>query len=250
MRAQLGAPANAATGHVAFLLGPVQPSEPEAMGWEVGAFGVFASANDLARWDLAFSTGKILSAASRTRLASPRMLRDGRTSWYGCGLGMRWMGGEQVLQHTGAVEGYFTYNAFIPRTRSAVILLVNDARRDVADLHAKLLSLLVDRAGDAPAIPGPPAEQVVASMIAELQRGTIDRSRLGEDLAAYFDDRRLAEAKLRLAKLGTPKVHLVARWERGNMEATELELEFPDKTITARMFRASTGKVHQLNLTP
>jgi hypothetical protein len=42
----------------------------------------------------------------------------------------------------------------------------------------------------------------------------------------------------------------MARWERGNMEATELELEFADKTITAIMFRAPTGKVHQLNLVP
>ena len=250
MRARVGASPEAASGHAAFLLGPVEPTVPEAAGWEVGAFGVYASANDLARWDLAFSTGKILSPASRERLASPRTFSDGRTNWYGCGLGIRWMNGERVLNHSGAVEGFFAYNAFVPRTRSAAILLVNDARFEVADLHGKLLALLVDRGADAPVIPGPSPEVVVATLIAQLQTGTLDRSQLGDDLNAYFTDAQLAAAKTRLAALGTPKVHFVAKRERGAMEVTELELEFPRTTITATMFRAPTGKVHQLNLVP
>jgi CubicO group peptidase (beta-lactamase class C family) len=250
MRARVGAPPDAASGHYAFLLGPVEPTVPEAAGWEVGAFGVYASANDLARWDLAFSTGKILSDASRERLASPRPLKDGRTSWYGCGLGIRWLNNERVLQHTGAVEGFFAFNAFVPRTRSAAILLVNDARFDVGDLHGKLVGLLVDRAVEAPAVDGPSPEVVVAQLIGELQRGTLDRSRLGADLDAYFDAARLAAAKTRLVALGTPKVHLVRKWERGAMEATELELEFPAKKLTAVMFRDPTGKIHQLTLAP
>ncbi|MEO8706212.1 MAG: serine hydrolase domain-containing protein, partial [Kofleriaceae bacterium] len=52
---RFGPPPTAAAGHTAFLVGPVVRAAAEADGWAIGAFGVYSTANDLARWDLAFS---------------------------------------------------------------------------------------------------------------------------------------------------------------------------------------------------
>jgi len=243
-------PAGSAIGHTGFLLGTVGATPPEAHGWSLGAFDLYASAADLARWDLAFSTGAILSEASRRAMTTPHRTTDGRQMTYGCGLDVRTDRGEIVLSHNGAVEGFFAFNTFVPRTRSAVILLVNDSRFDVGDLHAKIVALLLQRPNDIPLIPGPLAEEVARSLVRQLQRGTLDRSRLAEDLDAFFDDRRLAEAAPRLRALGEPTVTLVARRERGGMEVTTLELVFPKQTLKAVMFRSPDGKIHQFQLVP
>ena len=48
-------------GYTSFALGPLEPAEPEASGWLYSAGGLWASAPDLARWDLALMEGRVLS---------------------------------------------------------------------------------------------------------------------------------------------------------------------------------------------
>ncbi|MEO8704500.1 MAG: serine hydrolase domain-containing protein, partial [Kofleriaceae bacterium] len=213
-------------------------------------FGVYSTANDLARWDLAFSTGKILSPAARKRMTTPHVTNDGRTHLYGCGLGVRITSGETVLQHTGAVEGFYAYNTFVPRMRSAVILLVNDAHAEVADLQPKIVSLILARPQDIPVVTGPSAEETTRTLIAQLQHGHVDRTKLGGDLNGYWDDKRIAEATARLAKLGEPVITVVERHERGALEVTTLDLVFGKQKLQVTMFRAPTGKIHQFQITP
>lgn len=241
-------PPDAATGHDNYLLGPVAVTTPEAAGWLIGTAGVWASASDLAKWDLAFATGKLLNEDSRAAMARPHRTTDNREVLYGCGLGTRIRDGELVLSHTGAVEGFASYNTFVPRIRAAVIVLSNDFHADVGDLHDKLVSLVLHRPGDIPVIPGPTAEATAKTLVKQLQTGAVDRSKLGEDLDAYWDAARLADAAARLRALGEPHVTLVRRYERGNQEVTVFSLAFPSKTIEARMFRAPTGKIHQFML--
>jgi D-alanyl-D-alanine carboxypeptidase len=238
-------PPGAATGHDNYLLGPVETTTPEAAGWLIGTAGVWASASDLAKWDLAFASGKLLDERSRRAMSSPHRTTDGREVLYGCGLGIRVRDGELVLSHTGAVEGFSSFNTFVPRIRAAVIVLANDFHADVGDLHDKLVSLLLYRPGDIPVIPGPTAEATAKSLVRQLQTGTLDRSKLGDDLNGFWDDKRIAEASGRLRALGEPRVTLQRRRERGNQEVTELELAFPTRTLHATMFRAPTGKIHQ-----
>jgi CubicO group peptidase (beta-lactamase class C family) len=244
------APPHAAFGHDAFLLGKPGPVAPEADGWLMGTASVYASASDLAKWDLAFGGGALLSDATRKQMLAPHRTTDGRELLYGCGIGMRVAGGEQIYQHTGAIEGFRAYNTFIPRIRAAVILLVNDGHAEVGDLHQKIVSLVLERPGDIPVVPGPSAEDAARAMVKQLQAGSLDRSKLGDDLNGYFDDKRIAEAAPRLRALGEPKVTLISRGERGGMEVTQLELAFPSRTLQATMFRSPIGKIHQFMILP
>lgn len=243
-------PPDAASGHDAFLLGPVERTTPEATGWALGAFGVYASAADLVRWDLALSTGEILSDASRRTLTSPHRTADGRYRMYGCGLSMRIERGETVLSHSGAVEGFHASNTFVPRTRSAVVLLVNDARVDLSDLDRVLVALLLQHPADIPTVPGPPPATVALDLVRQLQRGRLDRSALGDDFNGWLDDKRLATVATRLRVLGDPSVTITERGERGAMEVTKFDLVFPARTLHATMFRSPLGKIHQFLIAP
>ncbi len=238
-------PAGAASGHDAFMLGKPEVRRPEAAGWLLGAANVWASANDLAKWDLAFANGTLLDDAARRAMSAPHKTSEGREILYGCGLGTRIRNGELVLQHTGAVHGFQAYNTFVPRIRAAVIVLANDFHADAGDLQDTLVGLILERPNDIPLIPGSSAEATAMALVRELQAGAIDRSKLGEDLSALWTDKRVAEATAQLRPLGQVHIRLDRRWERGNQEATSLDLVFATKTLHATMFRAPTGKIHQ-----
>jgi hypothetical protein len=249
-RTTLGRPAaGAATGHEAFLLDAPAPAVVEADGWLFGAADIWASANDLARWDVGFAAGTVLSEAARRAMAAPHELASGRGTGYGCGLVTRQIAGQTVLAHSGWVGGFVAHNAIAPRTRTAVILLVNDQHVDLGDLHDRVLRLALDDPSAIPPI-AKPADEAARELVLQLQRGRLDRATLGEDLDAYLDERRVAAAAPGLRALGTPKVTLVSRGERGGMEVTHLSIEFPKRTVSASMFRSPDGKIRQLLLQP
>jgi CubicO group peptidase (beta-lactamase class C family) len=246
--ATLVRPPTAATGHVAFLLDSPEPAPLEADGWLFGAGDIWASAIDLAKWNLAIADGKLLSEASRRALSTPSTLSNGRSTSYSCGLGVRNFNGETVLGHSGWVGGFHTYNAIIPRTRSAVVFFVNDEHVDLGDLYDTVLRLVTDDPSVIPAIAGPPAAEAARALVLGLQRGVIDRTKLGDDLGAYFDDARIAASATALRALGEPTIKVISQRERGGMEVTTLEIAFPSRTVNGSMFRSPDGKIRQLLL--
>lgn len=241
---------DAATGHFAFLLEDVEIEPPEARGWLLGAADIYSTANDLARWDLALADGKILSERGRAALMAPHRLTDGRIVNYGCGLGTSVRNREQVLAHTGAIAGFFAYNTVVPRTRSAVILLTNDGRTDLSDIQDRLVGLVVDTPAEIPVIAGPAPEVAARTIFEQLQRGKVDRDLIGDDLAGYFHDARVAKAAPRLRALGQPKIRLVRRSERGGWEVSRFDLAFANRTLEATMFRSPDGRIRQFLLSP
>jgi CubicO group peptidase (beta-lactamase class C family) len=245
MAATTTRPASAATGHVSFLLDGAKPAPLEADQWMLGAGDIWASANDLAKWDIAFADGKLLSPQSKQDIETARPLQSGRSSAYGCGQFVRLQRGETVLVHNGWVGGFMTFNAIVPRTHSAVIVLTNDEYSQVLDIGERILWwITADEA--IPTIAGSPSADVARDLIVSLQRGKVDRSLLGEDASAYFDDARVAAASAKLRDLGTPTVTVTSRNERGAMEHTSLSIAFPSKTVSASMFRSPDGKIRQL----
>jgi hypothetical protein len=173
----------------------------------------------------------------------------GRIFTYGCGLGVRIDRGETVLSHTGAIEGFFAFNTFVPRTRSAVVLLVNDTRAEVADLHQAIVGLVLQRPTEIPVVPGPTPEDTTRLLVRQLQRGVLDRSKPAT-ISTATSTTRASPLAARLRALGEPTVTLVDRHERGAMEVTTLELTFPKQTLTVTMFRSPLGKIHQFLLRP
>jgi CubicO group peptidase (beta-lactamase class C family) len=248
--ASLVRPASGATGHVAFLTAPAKPAPLEAPQWLFGAGDIWASANDLAKWDLAIAQGKLVTPESHVALRTARALADGRTTNYSCGFGIATINRETVLGHGGWVGGFWTHNAIVPRTQSAVVLLTNDEKTDLGDLHDTIVRLVTRDDSGIPEILGVPPETAARDLIVQLQRGVLDRTKLGEDLSAYYDDARVAAHAVSLRSLGTPTVTVDRRGERGGMEVTGLTIAFATKTFTASMFRSPDGRVHQLLFFP
>ena len=239
-------------GYTSFALGPLEPAEPEASGWLHAAGGMWASAPDLAGWDLALMEGRILQPESFRVMATPRALTDGQTTGYGCGLNVRQIDGETVLTHGGAVSGFLSYNALIPRTRSAVIVLTNTEHIPVDALCSQILRLLIDdhKKGGPPGVPkvnGPTPKEAALDFLHQMQAAKVNRDKLGEEFSVFLTDERLHAAARRLMALGEPEnVEVVSISERGGMEVASIHLKFKTVELGGLLYRTPDGKIQQL----
>ena len=87
-----------AEGYTQFGLGPSEVAIPEGRGWIGAAGGIWSTPEDLMKWDLALMDGKVVNAKSWKTMTTPRELKDGRSSAYGCGLQLRDRGPLLVLR--------------------------------------------------------------------------------------------------------------------------------------------------------
>jgi CubicO group peptidase (beta-lactamase class C family) len=241
-----------ARGYTTFALGDPEPAPRESAGWIHAAGGLYASAGDLAKWDVGLMDGKVLKPESFRLMTTPRQLADGRVRDYGCGLVIARRDGETILQHSGAVSGFLAYNAMIPRTKSAIVMLVNAEHIDAGALFRELLGLLLkDAAGqpDVPKVKGPPPVEVARELFKQMQAGAVDRGKLGEEFNLYMTDDRLRAAAPRLKALGEPdKVEVENVAERGGMEVATVRFTFKTATVKGLLYRTPDGIVQEFLL--
>lgn len=241
-----------AQGYTSFAIGAPEKSIYEADGWIEAAGGLWASASDLLRWDLALVTGKVLKPESYKLMTSIRPLSTGKISDYGCGLGIGFTKGDMVLQHTGGVSGFVSYNAMLPGKKSAVVLLSNAEHVSPGPVRNLIFNLLVKEVqkNDDPAVPkiaGPAPKEAVLAFLKEMQSGKLDREKLGEEFSFYLNPERVQGASERLKKLGDPEsVDVGGTSERGGMEVANVKLKFKTATLRASMYRTPDGKIQQL----
>jgi D-alanyl-D-alanine carboxypeptidase len=237
-----------ARGYTSFAMGPPEPAEPEASGWVYGGGGLDAPAGDIARWDIALMSGKVLSPAAYRVFSTPRTLADGRPTTYGCGIVMRVnQSGETVLRHSGGESGFLAYSVLVPRTRSAVVALSNTDDADPRGLVNDIVALLdAEHRPPLPNVAGPPAADTARGVFAQFQSGRLDRSRLGDDFNVFLTDARVQAASARLGPLGDPTSVVVdERSERGGMEVATVSFSFTGAKLQADMFRSVDGRVQE-----
>jgi CubicO group peptidase (beta-lactamase class C family) len=239
-----------ASGYSTFALSAPEPAEPEARGWIGAAGGIHSTPGDLARWDLALIGGKLLKPESLALMTTPRKLRDGKVSDYGCGLSLKNPGGRPYLSHNGAVSGFNASNVVIPSTRSAVILLAN-LDGGLGALPGQVLSLLLKEPAFLPGVAGPGAAETARALFVGLQSGKVDRKRLGEEFNLFLTDDRIAGAGGRLKRYGAPvRADVVSLHERGGMEVSTTRLTFRTGALRTLMYRQPDGRVEQFFVSP
>ena len=233
-----------ARGYTSYALAPPVPALPEAAGWTGAAGAIWSTPTDLLKWDLGLITGQVLSPASYAVLTTPRTLADGRSTGYGCGLGVQSRGDALVLTHGGAVAGSVSQNIVVPATRSAVVVFAN------ADFAAtdEITTAAIDRLTphvDVPKIAGPLGtgrERTLTS----LEQDKIDRATLGDDFNALLTPQHVATDRASLAKYGkVTDVRVVQTVERGGMEVAMVQYKVGSTPAQSLMYRTPDGKIQQ-----
>src|SRR6202142_2222021 len=97
-----------------------------------GAF--LSTVLDLAKWDNALDSGKILPAATRNQMWTPVRLTDGTTYGYGFGWFLDEINGHRRVHHSGGVPGFVCEMERFPDDRLTVIVMANIGGRDLGDM--------------------------------------------------------------------------------------------------------------------
>jgi len=239
--------AGIARGYTSFALSEPETATNEVKGWIGSAGAIYSTGSDLATWDLALVSGKVVNPASYTLMTTPRLLSDGRTSFYGCGLSWSIRNTRTVLSHGGGVAGFVAMNTMVPSTRSAAVLLSNYDSAEVNAISNKLVEAILPAAATSvPAITGPPAAEAHKLMLKSFQEGKVERSLLGAEFNWFLTDQKLQGASKRLKSYGEPtKVDVESTSERGGMEVSRTRITFTSGVLRGTMYRSPDGKIQQ-----
>jgi CubicO group peptidase (beta-lactamase class C family) len=99
-----------------------------------GAF--LSTAPDLAKWEAALLTDRILNASIKTEMWTPVTLNDGQKFAYGLGWALDDFRGVEMIQHSGSLTGFRANYLRLPGHGLAVVALANLATADVNALAA------------------------------------------------------------------------------------------------------------------
>jgi CubicO group peptidase (beta-lactamase class C family) len=103
---------------------------------------LYLSVLDLAKWDAALYTERILRRDSLKRMWTPVTLRSGKTHAYGFGWALGDIRGHRIVEHGGAWQGFKSAIVRFPDDRLTVILLANLADTDPSKLAHGIAAIL------------------------------------------------------------------------------------------------------------
>lgn len=120
---------------------------------------LYTSVLDMAKWDAALHTEKLLRGTTLEEMWTPARLDDGSTVAYGLGWGVVRVNGHRLLRHRGAWQGYSSVvHRYVDDRLSLVILTNLDENSSRPEPIAKTIAAMYLPAlapAGAPAAPGP-----------------------------------------------------------------------------------------------
>jgi len=211
---------NLATGYVRLALGALQPAPSEGRGWSFGAGQVVTTASDLARWDEAFLSGRLLAPRQAQEEVALPKLADGSQSAYALGLFVSKLGDRAVVYHIGQGLGFLAINRIYPQDHAAIVVLTNDSSSSAFADIARRLTYLV--------LPPTAADAQARALFAAVQKDDLDRRQASPDFNAYFDTKTARAYADSLGPLGEP-------------ESFDLHSEDQADGLTTRIYDVSAG---------
>jgi CubicO group peptidase (beta-lactamase class C family) len=116
--------------------------------WPMGAGDMISTAADMARWNAALTTGKVLGPDSVHTMFAPAVAVTDSLVYNGCSYGMGWYvcrrSGFDLFQHDGVIAGYMASNAVGWKNgswMSATVLADLDATVDIVELARSLIQV-------------------------------------------------------------------------------------------------------------
>jgi CubicO group peptidase (beta-lactamase class C family) len=237
-----------AVGYVRYALGPLRPAPKEGAGWMFAAGELAMTAEDLGRWCISVLDQSVLKPDSYAEMSRETRLANGVGTRYGLGIGVASENGRRVLKHDGEVSGFTAGSAIYPEDRVAVVVLTNQDAVGAYDMLTKKIVALLFDVQD----PDTPKKLSQArAILADLQRGALDRSHFTDNCNSYFDDTARKDIRQSLGGLGQPKSFVQTRQSlRGGMTARRYLVTFPKRKLSISTYEMPDGKLEQCLIAP
>jgi D-alanyl-D-alanine carboxypeptidase len=235
------AAANDPRGYTRHGLGAVQEAPREAAGWLFGAANLQMSPGDLALWDQSLILRSLLQPHSYDLAFQSVTLRDGSTAPYGLGLDIEQARGRLRIGHSGGGSGFLSENRIWPRERAAIVVLTNNDWASPATLVDRIAYLIL-----APTA----AEARARRVFAELQNGSLDRTRFTTTGNFHLTATALADLQASLGPLGPAlDIELEGESRRGGFITRHWRIRCPHARLEALERSLPEGPIEEFLVT-
>ena len=107
-----------------------------------GEGGIYATVEDLYKWDRALYTEKLVKRATLDEAFVPGKLNDGSITGYGFGWGIGKSGDDATASHAGRYGGFNTYIKRFSGSRSAIIFLTNCGFQNMSAIGNAIIAIM------------------------------------------------------------------------------------------------------------
>jgi CubicO group peptidase (beta-lactamase class C family) len=234
-----------ATPYIRAALGPLRPAPAEGRGWMFAAGELAMTPHDLALWDITLMQQSVLKPTSYKEMFSTIKLKDGKDTQYGLGVFVSERDGHRVIEHSGEVTGFVSDNIVLPDDGVAVAVTTNHMASGAGQIAQLVAAAVTGNAHQTD------AEKQALSIYHDLQKGTIDRSLLAQNLNDYFDAQTVADFQSSLAPLGEPLTFKQSSESlRGGMTFRLFQIVYPGKRLRLTTYTYPDGKLEQYLIEP
>jgi len=119
-----------------------------SMSQPQGAGGLLSNVDDLARWDAALSSGKLVDPKLQAQAFQPVKLSDASTQPYGFGWVISGVQGTPSVEHGGFINGFNSQILRVPSQQILVTVLTNAESLYPADLSVELAAIALGQPYD------------------------------------------------------------------------------------------------------
>ena len=225
-------------GYQRYALGPQRAVDREGKGWLYAMGEMNATASDVAKWDAALMSGRLLKPESLRQMTTEVKLADGKGSGYGLGLSIGKSGERTQWEHSGEGTGFLSENRMWPQSQTAVVVLTNT-------FSSSAYMTIADRI-EAILFPSTGVQTQVERLFAGLQTGQPDRAAFTENFNGYLTPQTVADYHATLGPLGPPTTFKLQREQlRGGMTHRVYRITAGGKTLSLNSYQAPDGKFEQ-----
>jgi len=123
------------------------------------AGSLLSNVDDMALWDAALYTDKLVKQASLQKAWTPYVLKDGTTTNYGFGWSKFQYEGQTMIEHGGGIHGFSTVGIRVPEEHVYVVILTNRDYQTPDDVGLRVAALAIGKPWrDAVAVAVAPAD--------------------------------------------------------------------------------------------
>jgi CubicO group peptidase (beta-lactamase class C family) len=132
-----------------------------SMSIPAAAGGLVATADELLRWMRALTHGRVISAQDFQLMITPAM--PGVAHPYGMGMYLWRVRGNEMVGHTGQIDGFCSAVAYLPKQDVTVIVLANDDNFDARTMTRRLAAIALGRPYATP-VAATPSDAALSAM--------------------------------------------------------------------------------------
>lgn len=238
--------------------GPTQPAPKMFESWPGAAGAIVSTAGDLAAWDSALASGKIISHDSFVVMSSPGRLANGKPTDYGMGLEVGSHEGHTRIGHGGGTPGSLTMNATYPNDHLDIIVLENNLRGQPGAVESAVLETMYPDALVAARKPTPGEDLSVRPHIMHLLdgllNGTLAQSELSPQMQKLLTPEMQQQSAAHFATFGAPTAIIFKAKDDSSFDATwyVYRIEFANGEVRNFQLQLNnkTGIVDAMQLAP